>query len=158
MVELTHFDIVQKAWKWKCWSLSHVRLFVSPWTVTHQAPLCMGFFRQNTGVGCHSLLQGIFLTQGSSLGLLHCRQIFYHLSYKEHGAPWAPWLQGAPSRSQFENREIILHLRSWNSFLLLGHYLVYPFQSILVCWFLECQRSLLPSPVWPLPICLDSST
>ena len=31
---------------------------------------------QNTGVGSHSLLQGIFLTQGSNLGLLHCRQIF----------------------------------------------------------------------------------
>ena len=25
-------------------------------------------------MGCHSLLQGIFLTQGSNLGLLHCRQ------------------------------------------------------------------------------------
>ena len=30
-----------------------------------------------TGVGCHSLLQGIFLTQGSNLGVLHCRQILY---------------------------------------------------------------------------------
>ena len=30
---------------------------------------------RNTGVGSHSLLQGIFLTQGSSLGLPHCRQI-----------------------------------------------------------------------------------
>ena len=30
---------------------------------------------KNTEVGCHSLLQGIFLTQGSSSGLLHCRQI-----------------------------------------------------------------------------------
>ena len=28
---------------------------------------------QNTGAGCHSLLQGIFLTQGSNLGLLDCR-------------------------------------------------------------------------------------
>ena len=35
---------------------------------------------KNTGVGCHSLLQGIFLTQGSNLGLLHCRQILYHPS------------------------------------------------------------------------------
>ena len=26
---------------------------------------------------------------------------------------------------------------------------------ILVRWFLECRHSLLPSPVWPLPICLD---
>ena len=31
-------------------------------------------------MGGHSLLQGIFLTQGSNLGLLHCRQIFLPLS------------------------------------------------------------------------------
>ena len=37
---------------------------------------------QNTGVGSHSLLQGIFLTQGSNLGLLHCRQTLYRLSHK----------------------------------------------------------------------------
>ena len=37
---------------------------------------------RNTGVGCHFLLQGIFLTQGSTLGLLHCRQTLYHLSHK----------------------------------------------------------------------------
>ena len=30
---------------------------------------------ENTGVGCHFLLQGILLTQGSNLGLLYCRQI-----------------------------------------------------------------------------------
>ena len=33
---------------------------------------------KNTGVGCHFLLQGIFLTQGLNLSLLHCRQILYH--------------------------------------------------------------------------------
>ena len=32
------------------------------------------------GVGFHSLLQGIFLTQGLKPCLLHCRQILYHLS------------------------------------------------------------------------------
>ena len=36
----------------------------------------------NTGVGCHFLLQGIFPTQGSNPSLLHCRQMFYHLSYQ----------------------------------------------------------------------------
>ena len=36
---------------------------------------------QSTGVGCHFLLQGIFPTQGSNLGLLHCRQMLYHLSH-----------------------------------------------------------------------------
>ena len=43
---------------------SPVWLFVTPWTVAHKAPLSMGFSRQNTGVGCHSLLQELFM--GSS--------------------------------------------------------------------------------------------
>ena len=38
---------------------------------------------KNTGVDCHSLLQRIFLTQGSNPSLLHCRQILYCLSYRE---------------------------------------------------------------------------
>ena len=37
---------------------------------------------KNTGVSCHFLLQGIFLTQGLNLGLLHCRQTLYHLNYQ----------------------------------------------------------------------------
>ena len=36
---------------------------------------------KNTGVGCHFLLQGIFLTLGSNPGLLHSRQILYCLSH-----------------------------------------------------------------------------
>ena len=105
---------------------SHVQLCVTLWTVAHQAPLSMGFSRQeywiglpcpspgdlpdpgiefaslmsptlsggffttsanweatkNIGVGSHSLLQGIFPTQGLNAGLLHCRQILYHLSHQ----------------------------------------------------------------------------
>ena len=37
---------------------------------------------KNTGVGYLSLLQGIFTTQGSNLGLLHCKQVLYHLSHQ----------------------------------------------------------------------------
>ena len=37
--------------------LSHVQLFVTLWAVAFQAPLSMGFSRQDHGVGCHSLLQ-----------------------------------------------------------------------------------------------------
>ena len=36
---------------------------------------------KNTGVGYHALLQGIFPTQGLSLGFPHCRWILYHLSH-----------------------------------------------------------------------------
>ena len=37
---------------------------------------------ENTRVGSHSLLQGIFLTQELNLGLLHYRQVLYHLSHQ----------------------------------------------------------------------------
>ena len=36
---------------------------------------------KNTGVGCHFLFHGIFLTQGWNLGLPHWRQTLYHLSH-----------------------------------------------------------------------------
>ena len=70
-------------------SLSHVRLLrphgqrslagYSPWDSSGK----------NTGVGCHFLLQGIFLTQELNLGPLHCRRILYQLSYK--GSPCNKW-------------------------------------------------------------------
>ena len=50
---------------------SCVQLFAILWTVACQARLFMGFSRQDTGVGCHDLLQGIFPTQGSNPSLLH---------------------------------------------------------------------------------------
>ena len=40
---------------------------------------------QNTGVGSHFLLQGIFSTQESNPGLLHCRPILYQLTHQ--GSP-----------------------------------------------------------------------
>ena len=40
---------------------------------------------QNTGVGCLSLLQGIFPTQESNWGLLHCRRVLYQLNHQ--GSP-----------------------------------------------------------------------
>ena len=51
-------------------------------SVVHQAPLSMGFSRQEYWNGCHSLLQGIFLTQGLNLSLLYCRQILFYLSHQ----------------------------------------------------------------------------
>ena len=62
-------------------SLSCVRLFVTPWTLAHQAPLSWDFPGKSTGVGCRFLLQGMFLTQGSNLGLPHCRHRLYSLSH-----------------------------------------------------------------------------
>ena len=70
---------------------------------------------KNTGLGCHFLLQGIFETQGLNLGLLHCRQILYHLSHQGspsesvshsvvHATPWTAAHQ-APLSKEFFRRE-----------------------------------------------------
>ena len=65
--------------------LSCVELFVTLWIVVCQAPLPTGFFSgKNTSMGCHFLLQGIFLTQESNPCLLHllcCRRILSLLSH-----------------------------------------------------------------------------
>ena len=53
-----------------------VRVFATLWTITGQAPLSMDSPGKNTGVGCHFLLQGIFLTQGLNPCLLPCRLSF----------------------------------------------------------------------------------
>ena len=45
--------------------------FAIPWTITCQVLLSLGFPRQEYWSGFHFLLQGIFLTQGSKLHLLH---------------------------------------------------------------------------------------
>ena len=55
---------------------------MTPWTILSKL-LCPGNFPgKDTGVGCHSLLQGIFPALGLNLGLLHCRQILYCLSHQ----------------------------------------------------------------------------
>ena len=64
-------------------SLSCIWLMLTPLIVAHQAALSMEFSRQDTGVDSHFLLQGIFLTQGLNSCLLHCRQMFYHVSHQE---------------------------------------------------------------------------
>ena len=69
---------------WKGQSLSHVQLFVTPWTIAHQASLSMEFSRQEYWRGSHSLLQGVFSTQEWNRGL-HCRWILYCLSHQ--GSP-----------------------------------------------------------------------
>ena len=58
--------------------------FATLWTVAHQAPLSMGFFRQEYWVSCHFLLHGLFPTQGSDphlLSLLHWQADSLALSY-----------------------------------------------------------------------------
>ena len=54
----------------------------NPRTVACQAPLSMGFSRQEYWSGLPFPSPGIFLTQGSNPGLPHCRQTLYPLSHQ----------------------------------------------------------------------------
>ena len=104
MIDFTH-ELVHK-WKMdgyikKVRSLSHVQLFVTPWTVAYQAPL-WNFPGKSTGLGYHFLLQGTFLTQGSNLGLPHCRQTLYLLSHQ--GSPG--WLHGWCLKIQLQSQPL----------------------------------------------------
>ena len=74
---------------WKSESVSHSVVYASlqphELYLACQAPRPWNSLGKNPGVGSHPLLQGIFLTQGLNLGLLHCRGIIYRLSHQ--GSP-----------------------------------------------------------------------
>ena len=81
--------------------LSWVRLFVTTRTIES-----MKFSGQNTEMGSHSLLQGIFPTQRSNPGLLHYRQILYQLATRKSQEYWS-W-QPIPSPGDLPNPGIEL--------------------------------------------------
>ena len=57
--------------------LTHVQLCATPWTIWPARLLCpWNSPGKNTGVGCHSLLQGTFPTQGSKSSLLIAGRFF----------------------------------------------------------------------------------
>ena len=61
-----------------CLVASVVFNFLRPHGLQPTSFLCLwDSLGSSTGVGCHVLLQGIFLTLGSNLSLLHCRRILY---------------------------------------------------------------------------------
>ena len=59
---------------------------------------------QNTGMGSHSLLQGMFPSQGLNQGLPHCRWILYQLSHQ--GSSWIlEWVAYPFSKGIFLTQE-----------------------------------------------------
>ena len=69
--------------QWEVKLLSCVWHFVIPWTVQFtRLPHPWNSPGKGTGVGCHFLLQGIFLTQGLNLTFPLCRQTLYSLRHQ----------------------------------------------------------------------------
>ena len=67
-------------------SLSHVRLSVTPWTVAYQAPLSMGFSRQEywSGLPCPPPEESSQPSNRSQVSYVSCigRQVLYHLLHQ----------------------------------------------------------------------------
>ena len=78
--------------------LSHVRLFVTPWTVANQAPRSMKFSRQEYWSRLPFPSPRDLPNPGIEPSLPHCRQTLYHLSHqgswKESWVPknWGFWI------------------------------------------------------------------
>ena len=119
---------------------SHVRLFATSWIVSIRLPCPWDSPGKNTGVGNHSLLQGIFLTQGWNPGLLHCTQIPYCLSH-----------QGSPIRREVHIPFLLLFLLLYPNVLSNRHSFVYLFSEQLLraplyltnCLFLGAYESVI---------------
>ena len=87
---------------------------------------------QNTGMGCHALLQGIFQTQGLNPGLPHCRWVLYHLSHQ--GSPRIlEWVACAFSR-EFSWQELNRYLLHCKWILYHLSYQGSPLKSVHWCW------------------------
>ena len=67
--------------EWSCSVVYNSLQLHGLWSFIGHSP--WNFPGKSTGVGCHFLLQGIFLTQGLNPDLPHCRQTLYHLSHQE---------------------------------------------------------------------------
>ena len=103
----------------------------TPWTVACQAPLSMGFSKQEYLIGCHSLLQQIFPTQGSNLGLPNYRQILYHLSH-QRSKYWLSYIffkfMFLFALSKYSEVKLLVHM-------VLLFYFFFWRTSIVVQWF-----------------------
>jgi len=123
--------------------------------------LCPGDFPgKNTGVGCHFLLQGIFLTQGLNLCLLHWHAVSLLRSHL--GRPVQPF-SSVPLLSRVRlfatpwnaARQASLSVTNSQSSLKLTSIESLPSNSITFSWFPGrspipiCSQSQFPSPLYP---------
>ena len=127
--------------------LIHVWFFVTPDTVVRQAPLSVGFSRQESWSGSHSLLQEIFPTQGLNPRLLHWqadlnyRQILYCLS-RHWSLYWSNNLE-----LNISHLELPFHLAFPSSFLTFFLYSALPLFLTLV----PCSLMISFDPCNPVP-------
>ena len=113
----THVSCISCIGRWILYHRTTWEPFAYAWSLSHGQFLCSRDFPgKSTEVGCHFLLQGIFLTQGSKLNLLyllHSRQILYPLRHQ--GNPLFAYIRMStsisskdlPEKNETEERAIL---------------------------------------------------
>ena len=162
MVQLSHLHMLLLLLS----HFSHVWLCATAQTAVHQAPPSLGFSRQEHWSGLpfpspmhgsekwkwsHSVITGktVALTilpfVGKMMSLLFNMLSRFVISFLPRSkCPLILWLQPLSA--------VILGSRKVKSVTASK---IHHFWSILVHWFLRCQCSLLPTPLWPRPIFLN---
>ena len=127
------------------------KLFLCPWNSPGK----------NGGVDCYCLLQGIFLTQGLNLGLLHCRQILLHGRLRSSEPPGKTW----------NWLEIPISILAWRGSNGIHYFRIFYLRQVYLCpymkiiyrrhgnqdvrlWVIlvrtgQCNRFQQLTPVWP---------
>ena len=133
---------------------------MTPWTMACQAPLSMEFSRQEYWNGLPFPSPGVFPTQGSNLGLPHCRQILYHLSHQ--GSPKDKWkgphtckahalpliCNPHPATRHYALGfflPLFYHLISWKSHFIIMYFIIFNYYFIIVVLLYYSEWSF-PSP------------
>ena len=118
----SNFEMYRKKEK-KVKLLSCAWLFGTPWTVAYRLLHSWDSPGKSTRVGCHFLLQGIFLTQGSNPGLSHCRQTLlpseppgkYRVPFNYIPTQWwvvmLVWINQTPGHRLFSSWILLLSVK-----------------------------------------------
>ena len=103
-----------KAWKWKVKvkSLSHVQIFTTPWTAAYQAPLSVGFSRQEywSGVPFPSPLPRWLSGKESACQRRRWKRIWFD-----------PWVGRIPWRRKWQSTLVFLPGKSYGQRILAGY-------------------------------------
>ena len=129
----------------------------TPWTVNRQAPLSMGFSRQEYWNGLPFPSPGIFLNQGSNPGLLHCRWILYCLSHQ--GSPdviissvqLLSYVRLFATAWTVACQAFLSITNSWSSLKLMSIESMMPSNHFILCHsFFSCPQSFPTSGSFPM--------
>ena len=100
------------AWKWKVKSLSRIRLLATPWTAAYQAPLSMGFSRQEDW-------SGVPLPSSSMYALLYLKWITRTCCRAQANllsAMWQPGWEGSLGENRY------MYVYGWVPLLFIWNY------------------------------------